>query len=141
MVQERFDEMLALLRNRGESSPITRNLLELCSSSVLIFSFFDKPSAASRRQNIADAFEIRSVIKQRRDNDYSISPSLLDQLRDTDHTHICISIFRTDHGVFTIFSDFDRTEIIGALHTREQPKEPPVYSHLFQNGRLVSRER
>jgi len=141
MVQERYDEMIALLRRHGESFPMIYGLLDLCSSSVLIFSYFDKPSTAARRQNVLDAYEIRSIIKQRRENDHSISSSLLDQLRYTEHAHICISIFRTNEGVYTIFSDFDRTEIIGALYTREQPKEPPVYSHLFQNGKLVSRER
>ncbi len=141
MVQERYDEIIALLRRHGESFPIIHKLLDLCHSSVLVFSFFEKPSTATRRQNIADAYEVRSIIKQRRDNDHSISPSLLDQLRETEHTHICISIFVTHEGVYTIFSDFDRTGIIGALYTVEQPKEPPVYSHLFQNGRLVSRDR
>lgn len=141
MVQERYDEMIALLRRHGESFPIIYELLNLCSSSVLIFSYFDKPSTAARRQNVLEAFEIRSIIKQQRENDYSISSSLLDQLRDTEHAYICISIFRTNHGVYTIFSDFERTEIIGTLYTSEQPKEPPVYSHLFQNGKLVSRER
>ncbi len=141
MVQERYDEMITLLRRHGESFPIIYELLDLCSSSVLIFSYFNKPSIATRRQNVLDAYEIRSIIKQRRENDYSISSSLLEHLRDTAFTHICVSIFRTNHGVYTIFSDFDRTEIIGALYTREQPKEPPVYSHLFQNGKLVSRER
>src|SRR6202012_2716174 len=102
--------------------------------------YFDKPSIAAKRQNVVDAYEIRSIIKQRKENDHSISFSLLHQLRDTEHTHICVSIFRTNEGVYTIFSDFDRTEIIGALYTREEPKEPPVYSHLFQNGKLVSRE-
>ncbi|HTI89821.1 MAG TPA: hypothetical protein VL727_04490, partial [Puia sp.] len=108
MVQERYDEMIALLRRHGESFPMIYGLLDLCSSSVLIFSYFDKPSTAARRQNVLDAYEIRSIIKQRRENDHSISSSLLDQLRYTEHAHICISIFRTNEGVYTIFSDFDR---------------------------------
>ncbi len=141
MVQERYDEMIALLRRDGESFPVIYKLVPLCSSSVLIFSYFDRPSAASRRQTVADAYEIRSIIKQRRENDFSISPALLAQLRNTAHDHICISIFRTNDGVYTIFSDFDRTEVIGTLYTSKEPKEPPVYSHLFQNGKLVSRER
>ena len=141
MVQERFDEMIALLRHYGESFPIIYQLLDLCNSSVLIFSHFHKPSLASRRRNVADAYEVRSIIKQRQENDHSIPPSLIDQLRGTSYPHICISIFVTDQGVFTVFSDFDRTEIIGVLYTEEQPKEPPVYSHLFQNGTLISRER
>jgi len=141
MVQERYDEMITLLRRHGESFPILYELLALCSSSVLIFSYFDKPSTATRRQNVVDAYEIRSIIKQRKENDHSISSSLLHRLRETEHAHICVSIFITNHGVYTIFSDFERTDIVGALYTREQPKEPPVYSHLFQNGRLVSRER
>lgn len=141
MIQERYDEMIVLLGRHGESFPITQELLELCRSSVLIFSFFHKPSLASRRRNVADAYEVRSILKELRENDHSISPSLIDQLRSTAHPHICISIFVTTQGVFTIFSDFDRTDIIGILFTNEQPKEPPVYSHLFQNGTLVSRER
>ena len=101
--------------------------------------FFHKPSLATRRRNVADAYEVRSIIKQRRENDYSISPSLLDQLRDTAHAHICISIFVTDQGVFTIFSDFERTEIIGILFTKEQPKEPPVYSLVRRRPSNLSR--
>jgi hypothetical protein len=68
-------------------------------------------------------------------------PLLLVGLRSTPHTHICVSIFVTEVGTFTIFSDFDREEMIGALFSPEAPEEALLYSHLFMNGELLSRER
>ncbi|HEY4286525.1 MAG TPA: hypothetical protein VGN00_05450 [Puia sp.] len=141
MVQERYDETLALLRRHGGLFPFVQDLLNICDSSALIFSYFNKPFLANTKQNVLAAYEIRSIIRQRQRNDYSISSPLLDQLRKTEHEHICVSIFRTNRGVYTIFSDFDRTEIIGAFFSNEEPKEPPFYSHLFLNGQLISRDR
>ncbi|MBS1662207.1 MAG: hypothetical protein JST68_14275 [Bacteroidetes bacterium] len=140
MIQERFDEMIALLRSYEESFPLVYELLNICNSSVLIFSYFQKPSASSQKQRVVESFEIRSI-KRRLENDQSITAALLDQLRQTDHDHICVSIFQTGRGVFTIFTDFERTEIIGAIYSNVELKEPPLYSHLFLNGRLLSRER
>lgn len=67
--------------------------------------------------------------------------SLLEGLRRTAHSHICISVFITEVGTFTVFSDFGQEEVIGALHTSEAPGEVPLFSHLFVNGELLSREK
>jgi hypothetical protein len=83
----------------------------------LIFSYFNKPFLANTKQNVSAAYETRSIIVQRQRNDYSISSPLLDQLRKTEHGHISVSIFRTNRGVYTIFSDFDK--YLKTLQTKE----------------------
>ncbi|MBS1659521.1 MAG: hypothetical protein JST68_00580 [Bacteroidetes bacterium] len=141
MIQERFDEMIALLRRYMASSPVIIDLLEISHSSVLTFSYPRKPSASSRKQSVIDAFEIRTIIKQSLENEHPTTPALLEQLKQTNHDHICVSIFRTGRGVFNIFTDFDRTDLIGIMYFSEELDTPPLYSHLFMNGYLLSRER
>lgn len=139
MIQERFDETVDLIRQRGECFSFFQNLLRICHSTVLVFSFFNKPSRGNTRQNVLAAYELRAELSA----DPSIAgyALLLAGLRKAKQTHICISVFTTEAGTFTVFSDFDREELIGALYIPDAPEEVPLFSHLFMNGVLLSRER
>ncbi len=140
MIQERFDVTVDLIRQRGECFSFLQNLLRICHSTILVFSFFNKPSRGNTRQNVLAAYELRAELSagNRRIAEYAL---LLACLRAVKHTHICISIFITEAGTFTVFSDFDGEELIGALFAPEAPEEVPMFSHLFMNGTLLSRER
>jgi hypothetical protein len=140
MIQERFDLTLDLIRRRGECFSFLPNLLRICHSTVLVFSFFNRPSRGNTRQNVLAAYELRAELL----TDvcciagYAV---LLAGLREAKHTHICISVFTTEAGTFAVFSDFDREDLVGALYKPEAPEEVPPFSHLFMNGALLSRER
>jgi len=140
MIQERFDVTVDLIRQRGDCFPFLQDLLRVCHSSVLVFSFFNKPSRGNVRQNVLAAYRLRAELSPDR-NAFAGQALLLAGLRKTKYAYICISIFITEKGTFTVFSDFDRKELIGALFTREAPEEVPLFSHLFMNGKLLSRER
>ncbi len=140
MIQERFDQTLDLIGRRGEHFFFLSNLLRICHSTVLVFSFFNKPSKGNTRQNVSAAYELRAELLT--DLSYLAGHTvLLAGLRKTKHAHICISVFTTEAGTFTIFSDFEREDLIGALYKPEAPEEVPLFSHLFMNGVLLSRER
>lgn len=140
MVQERFDLTINLIRNRAERFSFLPDLLRISHSTVLVFSFFNKPSRGNTRQNVLAAYELRAELL----TDvcciagYAV---LLAGLRKAKHTHICVSVFTTEAGTFTVFSDFSREDLIGALYKPDAPEEVPLFSHLFMNGVLLSRER
>ena len=140
MVQERFDLTINLIRSRAECFSFLPDLLRICHSTVLVFSFFNKPSRGNTRQNVLAAYELRAepLTDVGSIAGYAV---LLACLRNSKHTHICISMFTTEAGTFTVFSDFNREDLIGALYKQEPPEEVPQFSHLFMNGVLLSRER
>ena len=140
MVQERFDLTINLIRNRAERYSFLPDLLRICHSTVLVFSFFNRPSRGNSRQNVLAAYELRAALL----TDVcciAAHAGLLAGLRKAKHTHICISVFTTEAGTFTVFSDFSREDLVGALFKPEAPEEVPLFSHLFMNGVLLSRER
>lgn len=140
MIQERFDVTVELIRQRGGCFSFLQNLLRVSHSTVLVFSFFNKPSRGSTRQNVLAAYELRAELSVGNHLNAGYV-HLLEGLRKAKHTHICVSIFITEEGTFTVFSDFDRKELIGALFAPGTPEEVPQFSHLFMNGELLSRER
>lgn len=139
-IQESFNLTVDLIRQRRECFAFFTDLLRISHSTVLVFSFFNKPSKGNTRQNVLAAYELRAELLTdvRSVSGYAV---LLAELRKTKHTHICISIFTTEGGTFTLFTDFDRKDMIGALYKPEAPEEVPLFSHLFMNGVLLSRER
>ena len=143
MIQEKFNITINLLKRYGECCPFLPELLAIYDTSLLVYSFFDKPSTGNTRKNVLAAYELRAAIKEGCRGGCVVEgyASLLTGLRRTRHAHICVSIFITDVGTFTIFSDFGREEMIGALFSPDAPDDTPVYSHLFMNGELLSRER
>jgi len=140
MVQERFDLTINLIRNRAECYSFLPDLLRISHSTVLVFSFFNRPSRGNSRQNVLAAYELRAELLT--DvcgiDGYAV---LLAALRKAKHEHICISVFTTEAGTFTVFSDFSREDLVGALYRPQAPEEVPLFSHLFMNGVLLSRER
>src|SRR5258708_1339351 len=118
MVQERFDLTINLIRNRAKCFSFLPDLLRLGHSTVLAFSLFNNPSRGNTRQKVLAAYELRAELL----TDacciagYAV---LLDGLRKAKHTHICISVFTTEAGTFTVFSDFSREDLIGALYKPE----------------------
>ena len=140
MIQERFDLTIELIRQQGEMFPFLQNLLESYHSTVLVFSFFNKPSRGNTRQNVLAAYELRHALS-RDSQSVEGHALLLAGLRETKYSHICVSIFITSRGTFTVVSDFDGLELIGALYEERAPEEVPLFSHLFMNGELLSRER
>jgi len=141
MIQERFDETIGLVRRNAEAFPVVQQLLELYGQSVLMFSFFGKPAVGNGRQRILEEYQLRMSLSRRNVDALPLSPRLLDGLRETKHEHICISTFATGIGIFRIFSDFAREDLVGVLFSKNQPEQAPVSSHLFMNGVLLGRGR
>jgi len=138
VIQERFNQTIELIQRKGQYFSCLSRLLDVYRSGVLVFSFFNKPSRGNSRQNVLAAYELRAKLVRGPDAGFG---SLLEELKRTAYSHICISVFITEAGTFTVFSDFSREDLIGALHTPEAPGEVPLFSHLFMNGELLSRER
>ena len=140
MIQERFDLTINLIKEQGESFCFLQKLLNIYRSTALVFSFFRKPSKGNSRENVLAAYRLRAALTKDKNktSEYAI---LINGLRKTKATHICISTFITGEGAFIILSDFDAEEIIGALFVPFPPEEVPIFSHLFFNGSLLSRER
>ena len=141
MIQERFDETIGLVRRHADSFPLVYQLLELYGQSILVFSFFNKPAVGNSRERILEEYRLRMGLPRRNNNALPLSPRLLDGLRETKHHHICISTFVSGIGIFRVFSDFGREDLVGVLFSKNQPEQVPVYSNLFMNGVLLSRER
>jgi hypothetical protein len=141
MIQERFDETIGLIRRNAAAYPVVDKLLKLYGSSIVVFSFFNKPAVGNSRQRVLEEYQLRMSLGRRNGDALPLSPRLLDGLRETKHEHICISTFVTGIGIFRIFSDFAREEIIGVLFSKSQPEQTPAHSHVFMNGMLLSRER
>ena len=140
MIQERFDLTINLIKRQGENFDFLQKLLNVYQSTALVFSFFRKPSTGNSRQNVLAAYRLRAALTKDK-NKTSGYVILINGLRKTKISHICISTFITGKGAFTIFSDFDANEMIGALFVPDPPEEVPIFSHLFFNGSLLSRER
>src|ERR1700736_4604937 len=113
MIQGKFNETIALLRQHEKTFPFLGDLFLICASSVFVFSFFRKPTAGNSKENILDSYELQYKYNHKgQAYKYRI---VLDRLRQTRHLHICVSIFLTQIGTYTIFSNFDRSELIGVL--------------------------
>jgi hypothetical protein len=140
MIQERFDETVDLIQRQGIPFCFLRQLVTICRSTVLVFSFFNKPSRGNTRQNVLAAYRLRAEMGKGREHAEGYR-ELIAALKKTTCTHICVSLFVTEAGTFTVFSDFGREQLIGALFVTVNPLEPAVFSHLFMNGRLLSPER
>jgi len=137
MIQERFNEMIGLLKEHERSFPFLSGLLLIFDSTVLVFSFFRNPSPGNSRKSILEAYEAKFVLTRKTDADGLV----LRKLRTSTHSHICVSVFITEIGTYTVYTDFCRSELIAATFTSTAPEDPPVFSHLFINGELLSRER
>ena len=141
MIQERFDETIGLIRRNADGFPMVYQLLELYGQSILVFSFFAKPAVGNGRQRILEEYQLRMSLGRRNVEALPLSPRLLDGLRETKHEHICISTFVTGIGIFRVFSDFAREDLVGVLFSKSQPEQEAGYSHLFMNGVLLGRGR
>ena len=141
MIQERFDETIGLIGRHADVFPILHQLLSLYERSILVFSYFDKPAIGNGRLQILEEYQLRMTLSRRNGNSLPFSSQLLDSLQQTRHEYICISTFVTGVGTFNIFSDFAREDLVAVLFSKSQPEQVPVYSHLFMNGELLSRER
>ena len=141
MIQERFDETIGLVRQNADTYPAVDDLLALYPQSIVMFSFFNKPAVGNTRQRILEEYQLRMSLGRRHNDALPLSPRLLDDLRDTPHQHICISTFTTGIGIFRIFSDFAREDLVGVLFSESRPGQASAYSYLFMNGQLLSKER
>jgi hypothetical protein len=139
MIQKIFDETITLIRGREDAFAFLDRLLEIYISSVVLFSFFRTPSAGNTREMVLDSYALQTEYGHKRHvTRYGYA---LNKLRATEYQYVCVSIFVTEIGTFTIFSDFDRVDMIAALFSQKAPSKVPFYSHLFLNGELLSRER
>jgi hypothetical protein len=145
VIQERFNQTIDLVRRKGQGFSFLQSLLAVCRSGVLVFSFFNKPARGNGRQNVLAGYELRAALaggwRGGAGKDDRGFAALLEGLRKTAYSHICVSVFITEAGTFTVFSDFGREELIGALYEAGAPGEAPLFSHLFMNGELMSGER
>ncbi|MBS1603828.1 MAG: hypothetical protein JST42_14270 [Bacteroidetes bacterium] len=139
MIQERFDETIGLVRKHAAAYPVVEQLLELYGSSILVFSFFGRPAVGNSRQRILEEYQLRMSLARSNGEALPLSPRLLDGLRGAKHDHICISTFVTGIGVFRVFSDFAREELVGVLFSKRQKEEVAWRSHVFMNGVLLGR--
>ena len=140
MIQERFNQTIDLVRRKGQVFSFLQSLLAVCGSGVLVFSFFNKPARGNSRENVLAGYELRAGLAGGRRGDSGFA-ALLEGLRKTEYSHICVSVFITEAGTFSVFSDFGREDLIGALYEPGAPGEAPLFSHLFMNGELLSGER
>ena len=140
MIQEMFDVTIDLIEQQGKGFSFLSTLLYVYRSGALVFSFFKHPSVGNRRENVLAGVGLKIAL-------LPVSCSIegergaLTALREAKYEHICVAIFITQAGTFTVFSDFERKELIGALYESEAPEDVPGFSHLFMNGKLLSRER
>ncbi|WP_431215071.1 hypothetical protein ACQ86N_10270 [Puia sp. P3] len=141
MIQERFNQTIDLVRNTGQGFSFLKSLPAVCRSGVVVFSFFSRPSRGNSQRNVLAGYELRAELAGRGGGPAVGFAALLEGLRKTVCSHICVSVFITEAGTFSIFSDFDREELIGALYEPGAPAEAPVFGHLFRNGELSPGKR
>jgi hypothetical protein len=139
MIQETFDKTMMLLRAQGGAFPFLAGFLLIYDSTLLVFSFYRGPAIGNSKENVLALYELEAIYRNR--NGAGKYEKVLDRLRGTVYPNICVSVFITEIGTYTMFSDFEREDLIGALFSPDAPEDVPQFSHLFANGQLLSRER
>lgn len=120
--QSNLEKTIALLKRHIPDFPEVALLLESNLSPINFFDFA-APSPTTTKEHILDIYEIRAsteamMQKHSIRKDHSMVAgydTLLPRLRDTKLEHICVSDIETPYGSCIVFSDFERTELIGVL--------------------------
>jgi hypothetical protein len=120
--QENLGRTIELLKRHRADFPEVDPIVEVSLSSV---SFFDSeaPSPTTTKEHILDIYEVRASTEammqkhniRKESTTVTGYDTLLPRLRATKQENICISDIETPYGSFIIFSDFERTELIGVL--------------------------
>jgi hypothetical protein len=116
-VENYFDQTIELIKRNETSSALAAPLLNIYNNTELTFSHFDQASDGTKKEHLLDIYETRYGFENlRQDSPHLVGyDSLLPGFRSTTYKHICISNFATSLGTFIVFSDFNRTELIGIL--------------------------
>jgi hypothetical protein len=118
-IQEEFDSLVSLLELEPDH-PFVDEILSLCKIGELTYHAFPAPSAGTTKAHILAVYERRGSMENDRKEDPFVFgyDQLLPSLRSTRHESICIIGIDSDQGHFSIFTDFEKTEIIGILKTK-----------------------
>lgn len=119
---QNLERTILLLQNNRVSYPVLERLFPIGPEVKTTFWDFDVPSEGTTKEHILDVYQSRAKFEVQRIK-VSYPPggpiigydTLVPSLQKTSFTHICISSFETSTGTLIIFSDFDRTELIGVL--------------------------
>jgi len=119
-LQALFDTTINLLTRQGHAFVYAMQLLDHFKSATLTFNSFDKPSPGTTKAGLLNIYERREKFeKERQENTHVFGyDTLMPNLRATKQDFICVSSFMTEVGTFIVFSDFDRTELMGCLLTK-----------------------
>lgn len=60
MIQEKFNVTVDLIRRKDENFSFLERLLNAYDSTVLVFSFFNKPARGNARQHILTTYELKA---------------------------------------------------------------------------------
>ncbi|WP_132051227.1 hypothetical protein [Pseudocnuella soli] len=119
---QNLERTILLLQNNLVNYPILEDLFPIRPEVKGTFWDFDGPSEGTTKEHILDIYQSRAKFEVQRIK-VGYPPggpiigydTLVPNLQKTLLTHICISSFEIPSGTFIIFSDFDRTELIGIL--------------------------
>ena len=117
-----LEKTIQLLRRFEKDFPQVQPLL-LSDLSKVGFYGFELPSPTTTKEHILDIYKVRASTESmmqkhntRKDNSQVVGyDTLLSRLQNTRHKHICISDIDIADRSYIIFSDFERTELIGVL--------------------------
>ena len=123
-IQTSFDKLILLIRQTKQDSNFVTELLDICSTAEITYMSFDingTETTIPTKEHLLRIYEIRGQIeKDRQDNPFVFGyDSLLPALRQTKHGHVCISAITSEKGTYVIFTDFNKTDFIGLLKSKQ----------------------
>jgi hypothetical protein len=116
MLQAEFDKVLNLLKGNKTRFSI-EELIDACINSEVTLDYMKEISVGTEKKHLLDIYEIRAKMESELNANQKVIgyDTLLPELQKTKHDHICISVLTTNVGSYIIFSDFDKTDLIGIL--------------------------
>jgi hypothetical protein len=131
-MEEDFQKLINLLKLKGLGNKIVSEFLDNYLTTELTYSTFDKESSDQNKLSLLDIYETLGKMDVVGDQNQFVSgfDKLLPSLRETLHDNICISTIISNIGSYIVFTDFDKSDLIGILKSKRSLTEVRVkYKH------------
>lgn len=118
-LQKDFDTLVRLLKKQEQAKEMIAELLFLCSHGEITYSTCTERSQGTNKTHLLEIYRTRAGFEEtRKDNPFVFGyEALLPSLEQAPFDSICISSIHSGTGTYLVFTDENKSALIGILKT------------------------